>query len=216
MFYITFPLKEWIIFFCFIWDPMCDHVESNQCLWNTSETIAIVSSIVAADALGINRVTLLTNTRSHIQAFPINSLASKRCGYNLEFVIFKLISRIDVLSISCEIALWNTTRPHWRLLNIGSGNGLVPSGNKPLPEPMLTQSYVTIWHQQAAMNKGLDLNILHLYSTHHKVFLQLQSLFHQVCLKDIADVIVGMPIMLLLLATPGENVVDPSNAISEV
>ena len=25
----------------------------------------------------------------------------------------------------------------------GSGNGLVPSGNKPLPEPMLTQIYVT-------------------------------------------------------------------------
>ena len=29
--------------------------------------------------------------------------------------------------------------------NIGSGNGLVPSGNKPLPEPMLTQIYVAIW-----------------------------------------------------------------------
>ena len=26
----------------------------------------------------------------------------------------------------------------WQV-NIGSGNGLVPSGNKPLPEPMLTQ-----------------------------------------------------------------------------
>ena len=26
--------------------------------------------------------------------------------------------------------------------NIGSGNGLVPLGNKPLPEPMLTQIYV--------------------------------------------------------------------------
>ena len=25
------------------------------------------------------------------------------------------------------------------IVNIGSGNGLVPSGNKPLPEPMLTQ-----------------------------------------------------------------------------
>ena len=36
-----------------------------------------------------------------------------------------------------------------REVNIGSGNGLVPSGNKPLPEPMLTQIYVT-----------LDLNVL--------------------------------------------------------
>ena len=31
------------------------------------------------------------------------------------------------------------------LVNIGSGNGLVPSGNKPLPEPMLTQIYVAKW-----------------------------------------------------------------------
>ena len=39
--------------------------------------------------------------------------------------------------------LWNcyqvkATTPHWSLVNIGSSNGLVPSGNKPLPEPMLT------------------------------------------------------------------------------
>ena len=37
----------------------------------------------------------------------------------------------------------------WRYVNIGSGNGLVPSGNKPLPEPMLTQIYVVIWRHQA-------------------------------------------------------------------
>ena len=29
------------------------------------------------------------------------------------------------------------------LVNIGSGNGLVPSGNKPLPESVLT--YVVTW-----------------------------------------------------------------------
>ena len=34
------------------------------------------------------------------------------------------------------------TWPCWRYVNIGSGNGLVPSGNKPLPEPMLTQTFV--------------------------------------------------------------------------
>ena len=37
-------------------------------------------------------------------------------------------------------------------INIGSGNGLVPSGNKPLPEPVLSQMYVTIWHHQATMS----------------------------------------------------------------
>ena len=30
-------------------------------------------------------------------------------------------------------------------VKISSGNGLVPSGNKPLPEPMLTHIYVAIW-----------------------------------------------------------------------
>ena len=34
----------------------------------------------------------------------------------------------------------NITVRHW-WVNIGSDNGLVPSGNKPLPGPMLTQLY---------------------------------------------------------------------------
>ena len=33
---------------------------------------------------------------------------------------------------------------YWRWGNMGSGIGLVPSGNKPLPEPIFTQIYVTI------------------------------------------------------------------------
>ena len=41
----------------------------------------------------------------------------------------------------------NATTPQWStLVNIGSGNDLVPSGNKPLPGPMLTQIYLAIWH----------------------------------------------------------------------
>ena len=34
----------------------------------------------------------------------------------------------------------NVTGLHWWSVNIGLGNGLVPSGNNPLPEPMLTQN----------------------------------------------------------------------------
>ena len=49
-----------------------------------------------------------------------------------------------------EYFMWNcpqvnATRPDWWQVNIGSGNGLVPSGKKPLPEPMLTQISVAIW-----------------------------------------------------------------------
>ena len=56
--------------------------------------------------------------------------------------------------------LWNFLQvilfgPHWWQVNIGSGNGLVPSGNKPLPEPMLTQIYVTIWLHQATMSQDI-------------------------------------------------------------
>ena len=40
-----------------------------------------------------------------------------------------------------EIAL------RWMLQNI-----LVLSGNKPIPEPMLNQTYVAIWRHQATMN----------------------------------------------------------------
>ena len=38
----------------------------------------------------------------------------------------------------------NVTEHLWLEVNMGSGNGLVPSGNKPLPEPMLTDLYVVI------------------------------------------------------------------------
>ena len=31
--------------------------------------------------------------------------------------------------------------PYWRQMNIGSGNGLVPPCNDPVPVPMLTQIY---------------------------------------------------------------------------
>ena len=39
----------------------------------------------------------------------------------------------------------NATEPHWWYVNIGSGNGLVPSGNKPLPEPIL--SHISCGHK---------------------------------------------------------------------
>ena len=33
---------------------------------------------------------------------------------------------------------------------------MVSSGNKPLPEPVLTQSYVTMWHHLATMSYPID------------------------------------------------------------
>ena len=39
----------------------------------------------------------------------------------------------------------NATGPYWLQVNIGSGDGMVPSGNKPLPEPLLTKFSNAIW-----------------------------------------------------------------------
>ena len=55
-----------------------------------------------------------------------------------------------------EHFLWNyhpvdAIKPHWLLVNIASDDSLVLSGNKPLPEPMLTQTCVTLWHHQATL-----------------------------------------------------------------
>ena len=41
---------------------------------------------------------------------------------------------------------------YWWWVNIGSGNGSVPSGNKPLPDPMLIQIFNTIWHHEATIS----------------------------------------------------------------
>ena len=61
--------------------------------------------------------------------------------------IFSFVTRgIEFLNICCEIAFRCILHnPIDDKLIFGPGNGLVPSGNKALPEPMLTQIYVTIW-----------------------------------------------------------------------
>ena len=74
---------------------------------------------------------LKTSNTSPVRA---KSLAPGTFDYSLKLVNFTLISTITILSIIYEIAI----TPHWWLVNIGSGNGLVPSGTKPLLEPMLT------------------------------------------------------------------------------
>ena len=73
-----------------------------------------------------------------------NSLTPGKFEWNFRYVILKQILVI------LRHGLWNCpnvniTGIYWWPVIIGSGNGLVPSGNKPLPEPMLTYISVTIW-----------------------------------------------------------------------
>ena len=77
----------------------------------------------------------------------INSLVHVRFQFNIRKVIFKLNLVNGGWGISYEIALRWMPQDLTDDVNIGSGNDLVPSGNKPLPETMLTQIYVTEWRQ---------------------------------------------------------------------
>ena len=66
--------------------------------------------------------------------------------WDIIYVIFKRVLVFDGLGhLLWNCPNMNVTGLHWWSVNIDSGNGLVPSGNKPLPEPMLTQISVTIW-----------------------------------------------------------------------
>ena len=58
-----------------------------------------------------------------------------------------------------EHFLWNYAQVNatvglrnWWYVNIGSGDGLVPTGNEPLPESMLTQIIVATWYHKPTMS----------------------------------------------------------------
>ena len=99
-----------------------------------------------------NHMFLLLNSGAYGTTFghtplSFNSLAPGQFEWNFTHEIFKQILVIHGWGISGEIALiMNVTGLHWWSVNTGSGNGLVPSGNKSLPEPMLTQISVAISH----------------------------------------------------------------------
>ena len=93
----------------------------------------------------------------HITSAFHTAMLLTHCSLGDLVIIKKVLSlsehmlTIKVMSTSCEIAL------RWVVQNtfddVGSGNGLVPSGNKPLPEPVLSQIYVTIWYHNGLIHE---------------------------------------------------------------
>ena len=74
---------------------------------------------------------------------------------NVTVILYQLFSNSEL-----EYFLQNypqvNARPHWWLVNIGSSNGLVLSGNKPFLEPMF---YATIWcHQGLLLLTWINFN----------------------------------------------------------
>ena len=75
----------------------------------------------------------------HSADTAINSLAPGRSESDSKNVIFNLVLLIGIFRSSHDNVLrWMPQDLTDDQVNIGSGNGLVPSGNKPLPEPVLT------------------------------------------------------------------------------
>ena len=98
--------------------------------------------------------------------------SSLRLSYNNSYWIHcnmedvAVMSKVHFSSSFCRIVAWVLTvklrsgecnrtlllSQHWFI--IGSCNGLVQPGNKPLPEPMFTQIYVAIWRHRATIIKS--------------------------------------------------------------
>ena len=73
----------------------------------------------------------------------------RRCICDLKSSIFTFISSMERL----KFPRINATRPHWWLVNIGSGNGSVPSGSKPFftwanVHPLLCYHWASAGHSE--------------------------------------------------------------------
>ena len=81
----------------------------------------------------------------------IDSLTPTRCGCNFsDFQAYLIYQCLKYLLQKCLHV--NAAGPNWSEANISSVIGLMQSGKKPLPESMLTEIYVTIWHHKATMS----------------------------------------------------------------
>ena len=62
---------------------------------------------------------------------------------NLNEILIKQVPA-NIMNWWLMYLLWNYPQVD-DFTDIGSGSGLVLSGNKPLPEPMLTHNFTSIW-----------------------------------------------------------------------
>ena len=127
-------------------------------------------NVLKSDYLSMNRVfTLWAGLSVHeagcvcsgpdwLLLCTVNSFVAGGSGSDFKSIIFKCVIENSSFDTQCEIALQENTK-EWEV-NTGSGNGLVPSGTKPSPEPMLTQIYVAIWRRYRSQ-WGCFLNSRH-------------------------------------------------------
>ena len=132
-----------------------------------------------------NLIIVLSNFREldfQLSLDAFNSLAPERCSSNLKKCNFQThllewyhdYFPVQIFSYECH-------RNHWQV-NIGSGNGLVPSVNKPLPEPMLTQAYVAIWRHQTTIVNTLICSVIE-HDALEEAMVNISSIFFKWFLK---------------------------------
>ena len=78
------------------------------------------------------------------QDTQLNSLWSGQNVGNFTNSMLFAFCRWGLLTIHLNFFKTCSRGSNWRLIIIGSGNGLVPSDSKPLPEPMMTKFYDTM------------------------------------------------------------------------
>ena len=96
---------------------------------------------------GVAKMKMSNQGPGLLKDFHVNSLAPGRLLFNIRKVIFKLTLVNGGWCISYEIAL------RWMQQGLTDDKSTLvqvvawcrPSGNKPLPEPKLTQIYVAKW-----------------------------------------------------------------------
>ena len=116
-----------------------------QCLFSRTKITAIDQdlgqvSMIALLYIGL-KIFCHTHFWNHCGRCPLINFVGCRNGNNFKTEISKHMDWVHE-HFSWNLFQVNATKHLWWYVNIGSGNGLVPSGNKPLPEPMLTQTYV--------------------------------------------------------------------------
>ena len=84
------------------------------------------------------------------RAFPDRSLNSLRPGDILKIMHSNLFSSSMYVKTFIEMS---HKGPYWVEVNIGSGNGLAPSDNKPLHDPSLTR-FMTPYGQKLQFYQG--------------------------------------------------------------
>ena len=102
---------------------------------------------------GLVIVDFFLNHSWQLPCKTFNSLIPRRCRYNLWYALSYHDKYNFLVHVTDRIPenVWrnrsevHAREPHWWKVDIGSGNGLMPSGNKSLPEPMLTQISIAIW-----------------------------------------------------------------------